>query len=288
MDCQRFTKQKFLWDPLFRLSTPLPTVFWKNWLEFSLLWQDTEFHVNNSAHFAQEIQDTTLEDDVVVSFDVVSLFTRVPVDKAIDVINSKLELDEELGARTTLSREQICYLTKTCLQTTYFQFQDSFYEQVEGAAMGSPLFPVVANLYMEAFEERALSTSILRPRKWKWYVDDTFVIWQHRPEALQDFQDHLNQQEPSIQFTMEQEEEGKILFLDALVERDHNKLSTSVYRKPTHTDRYLRFTSHHHRWVLTGIVRCLKNRATKVCSKSKRPDELHHLKRVFKKNGYPR
>lgn len=94
------------------------------------------------------------------------------------------------------------------------------------------------------------------------------------PEALQDFQDHLNQQEPSIQFT--------------LVERDHNKLTTSVYYKPTHTDRYLHFRSHHHRQVLTGIVKCLKNRATKVCSKSKRPDKLHHLKRVFKKNGYPR
>ena len=88
-------------------------------------------------------------------------------------------------------------------------------------------------------------------------------LWQHGPEALQEFQDHLNQQEPSIQFTMEQEEEGEILFLNALVERDHNKLTTSVYPKPIHTDRYLHFRSHHYRRVLTGIVRCLKNRTTK-------------------------
>ena len=148
-------------SPTYRLSKELARIL-------TPLAGHTESHVNNSAHFTQEIQDTTLEDDdIMVSFDVVSLFTRVPVDKAIDVINSKLELDEELGARTTLSREQICYLTKTCLQTTYFQFEDSFYEQVEGAAMGSPLSPVVANLYMEAFEERALSTNILRPQKWK-------------------------------------------------------------------------------------------------------------------------
>ena len=145
--------------------------------------------------------------------------------------------------------------------------------------MGSPLSPVVANLYMKAFEEKALSTSILRPWKKKRYVDDTFVIWQHGPEALQDFHDHLNQQEPSIQFTMEQEE-GKIL--DALVERNHNKLTPSVYHKPTHTDRYLHFRSHHHRRVLTGIVRCLKNRATKVRSKSKQPDDLFKVRTVFK------
>lgn len=87
----------------------------------------------------------------MVSFDVVSLFTRVPIDQAIDVINTKLLLDEEFETRTTLSREQICHLIKTCLQTTYFQFEDTFYEQVEGAAMGSPLFPLVANLYMEHY-----------------------------------------------------------------------------------------------------------------------------------------
>ena len=131
-------------SPTYRLSKELARIL-------TPLAGHTESHVNNSAHFAQKIQDTILEeDDVMVSFDVISLFTRVLVDKGIDVINSK-----------------ICYLTKTCLQTTYFQFQDSFHEQVEGASMGSPLSPVVANLYMEAFKERALSTNILRPRKWK-------------------------------------------------------------------------------------------------------------------------
>ena len=53
----------------------------------------------------------------------------------------------------------IILLFKFCLKNTYFSFQDQFYEQVEGAAMGSPVSPIVANLYMEYLAQKALITS---------------------------------------------------------------------------------------------------------------------------------
>ena len=55
--------------------------------------------------------------------------------------------------------ENIICLLEFCLRSTYFTFQNQYYEQVEGAAMGSPISPIVANLYMESFETRAISTS---------------------------------------------------------------------------------------------------------------------------------
>ena len=77
------------------------------------------------------------------------------------------------------------------------------------------------------------------------YVDDTFVLWPHGEDLLQAFHEHLNSQHPAIQFTMEMESEKKLPFLDVLVERSEEGISTSVYRKKTHTDRYIHFTSHH-------------------------------------------
>ena len=71
----------------------------------------------------------------------------------------------------------ICQLMKLCLMSTYFQFKDSFYEQIEGVVMGSPLSPVVANSFMETLEERSLATATLQPKLCLRYVDDTFVIW---------------------------------------------------------------------------------------------------------------
>ena len=71
--------------------------------------------------------------------------------------------------------------------------------------MGSPQSPVVVNLFMQSLEERALSTTLQKPRMWVRYVDGTFVIWPHEDDALERFHQHLNRQNPSIKFTFEEE-----------------------------------------------------------------------------------
>ena len=92
---------------------------------------------------------------MLVSFDVSSLFTNVPVDEAVRVIRDRLQEDRTLGDRTTLSPGKVAGLLETCLKSTYFSYGGDFYEQQEGAAMGSPVSAAVANLYMEFFEELA-------------------------------------------------------------------------------------------------------------------------------------
>ena len=86
---------------------------------------------------------------------------------------------------------------------------------------------------------------------------------------------------------MEEETKGKLPFFDTLVERKGTSVSTTVYRKPTHTSRHIYFTSHHHPRVLRGVVKCLKDRADNICMGSTETHELTHLKKVFKANGYP-
>ena len=81
--------------------------------------------------------------------------------------------------RTAIPVPDLCHLIELCLKSTYFRFSDLFYEQVECAAMGSPLSPVAANLYMEAFEKQTLEAALLRPAFWVRYVDDVFSIWPH-------------------------------------------------------------------------------------------------------------
>ena len=112
-------------------------------------------------------------DESLVSFDVTSLFTNVPIEEAVGVIRDKLREDEDLVERTPLSPDRVAELLSLCLKSTYFSFGGEFYEQRQGAAMGSPVSAVVANLYME-FSRSWLSPS--RPRFWRRYVEDTCCI----------------------------------------------------------------------------------------------------------------
>ena len=113
----------------------------------------TPSHVRNSADFVQKIRQTSLaESDIMISFDVVSLFTNVPVDEALLVITERLQQDTTLEERTSIPIPDLCHLVELCLKSTYFQFNRSFFEQVKGAAMGSPLSPIVANIFMEGLE----------------------------------------------------------------------------------------------------------------------------------------
>ena len=112
--------------------------------------------VSNSKHFVDMMRDVLVEDEeAMVSFDVSSLFTNVPIKEAVDVIRDRLEGDESLGDRTPLSPGRVAELLQLCLRSTYFSFNGEFHEQKEGAAMGSPVSAVVANLHMEFFERLA-------------------------------------------------------------------------------------------------------------------------------------
>ena len=161
------------------------------------------------------------------------------------------------------------------------------YRRREGLAIGSPLSPMLANIYMEYFEEMALGSSSLKPSRWLKYVDDTFILWPHQ-EDVQTLLDHVNLIRQSIQFTMEKELDNKLPFLDVLVKRTEQGFRSSVYRKPTFTGQYLNFNCHHPYTVKKGIVRCLQHRAKVISSDTDAyQEEMISLRHNLHRNNYP-
>ena len=141
------------------------------------------------------------------------------------------------------------------------------YEQVKGGAMGSPISPIVANLFMEDLETRALATAPSTPTLWKRFMDDTFIIIQRTQKDT--FLQHINAIDDNIHFTCEEaREDGSIPFLDMLITPDEGgRLNTTVYRKPTHTDQYLHWDSHHAITSKYSVIGTLYHRARTICSK---------------------
>ena len=108
--------------------------------------------------------------------------------------------------------------------------------------MGGPPSSTVAEIYMQGTETTALTTTIHPPKVWERHVDDIFSII--RKSNLHDFFQHIDCLHPKTKFTMETEENSQLPFLDTLIQRNSdNTISVRVYRKPAHTDQYLKFTS---------------------------------------------
>ena len=227
----------------------------------------TEHHVNNSKEFIEEIKNIKLEEgECITLYNVSALFTSVPLPSALDIINCKLQQDADLPNRTNMAACNITELLDFCLSNTYFLFQGVFYEQTKGAAMGSPVSPIVANIFIEAVETGAISTALHPPKLWRRYVDDTCVIQDqaHKDEFL----NHINSVDKAIQFTEEDaKEDGSIPFLDTLITPAQNgTFSIGVYRKPTHTDLYLPLDSNHHLSARYSVIKTLTHMAHSICS----------------------
>ena len=90
---------------------------------------------------------------------------------------------------------------------------------------------------MEYFEKDVLENSDLKPKNWLRYVDDTFVLWPHSLEELEQFHQYLNKRNVSIQFTIEHQKNNSLPFLDVLVQKQMNNFKTKIHRKKTHTNR---------------------------------------------------
>ena len=125
-----------------------------------------------------------------------------------------------------------------------FIFNELLYKQIDGVAIGSPLGPTLANASLCFYEKKWLEQcpEEFKPVSYRRYVDDIFVLFRSQDHLIK-FRDYFNKCHPNINFTFEQEKNGKLSFLDVEVSRDRNTFVTSVYRKPTFSGVYTHFDS---------------------------------------------
>ncbi len=189
-----------------------------------LLWGTTS--LKNSYEFAYLLQHFKFgPDDIMASFDVSSLFTKVPVPETLAIVEQRLEEvrqleSDPLSQITSLTNAGIMKLLKLALEECYFTYDGLLYKQKSGLPMGGRLSPILANIFMEHFEYTVLCSSPIVPKMWFWYVDDIFIVWNKKLGSIDDFLHLLNKQHPNIVLTAEFEEDHVLPFLDVLVKKD--------------------------------------------------------------------
>ena len=177
----------------------------------------------------------------MVSFDVTSLYTNIPIIDTLNIIKDYVNNDDQFTRKTAIPQEKLLDLINLVLTTTWYTFNSQFYQQTDGVAMGGPASSTTAEIYMQAHERTAISTALHPPKVWERFADDVYSI------KTTHFFHLINNLHQNIKFTIDEESNEELAFLDTLLKRNNGKISVLVFRKPTDTDQYLYYSSHHQR-----------------------------------------
>ena len=219
----------------------------------------------------------------LISFDIVSLYTNVPLTEALSALDEFL-IEQDI---TDQQAEDISNLTKICLQQNHFLFDGITYVQPDGLTMGSPLSGLIADLFVDTVEKEIFKIPDSKHISyWGRYVDDVFLVWNGNQEQLDELLIAMNKLS-KLQFTMEEEKDGSLNFLDLTITRNNSRLSYNIYRKPTTTDVIIPSNSQHSYTTKMAAFRYYIDRALNVpLTDENHRQELCKIKKIAINNGY--
>ena len=201
-------------------------------------------YLKDTTDFLRKLKDCKVDPtDILCSLDVSALYPSIPHEEGLSALRHFLDQRTDKHPPT----EMLLSLTNIVLTKNYFRFQDRYYLQCRGTAMGSPTAVSYSNLFMAKFEEDYIYNnnpfSVYIKTYWR-YIDDLFIVWTGSADDLKMFHQSLNTKIESIKFTLEYDHE-KISFLDVLVKKKEDGIHTEVYKKETARNTFLHYTSYH-------------------------------------------
>ena len=244
-----------------------------------------EFVLKDSFSFATDVREQNPE-FWMCSFDIDSLFTNLPLDETIELcVKKTFNRKKKFKGLTRVEFKKLLeFATKDAL----ILFNGKYYEQTDGVAMGSPLGPTLANVFLCHWEEIWLNKcpEKFKPAYYKRYMDDTFLLFPSNDQVKKFFR-YVNSRHKNMSFTYEEEKDNKLPFLDVLVTRE-NTFITNIYRKPTFSGLYTNFHSFLPENYKVGLCLTLLFRIHSICSDwSKIHTEVIKLKNIMLKNNFP-
>lgn len=218
----------------------------------------------------------------LISLDVVSLFTNIPIELAIDCVSNRWNY---ITNETDLPKSEFVTAVKLVMRSTYFIFNGKIYLQLHGTPMNSPLSPIIADIVMQDIESRALNTINCRLPFYFRFVDDMFTaVLAERIDGILNTFNSINSR---LQFTIELENNNTISFLEVAITLEGKKLIFDWYHKPTYSGRYLNFLSIHPDCQKRGTICSLLDRAFTLSHPKFHQKNIILIINTLNNNGYP-
>ena len=173
-----------------------------------------DYSCKDTFSFVSQIKNANLSQKFLVSYDVTSLFTNIPLQETNDIA---INLIFNHNPNLNITKKKLKKLFLFATSQTHFIFHSKFYNQIDGVAMGSPLAPVLANIFLGFFESKWLNEyNLNKPKFYLRYVDDILAAFDKEEDSL-NFLNFLNKRHPNIKFTIEKQTNHSIAFPDVFI-----------------------------------------------------------------------
>lgn len=246
--------------------------------------KDNNYYVKDSFHFAEQVNNLNLPNNyVVVSFDVVNLFGNISKELVTTVIKKKWQ---DINRTTNISQDLFLELIHFVLDNNYFLYEDQFYLQTFGCAMGSRLSPILSQYIMDYLLDSCISKLNFPLAFIRKFVDD--IILSLPENKIDETLNTFNEFDTYIKFTIEKEENGSVPFLDTKVHRKNNTVMLDWYRKNTNSNKFVHYMSNHSLKIKINFIKAMKNRIEKICHKTFLRKNIQTLRQLLIENSYPR
>ena len=254
--------------------------------DFLLPLVPNDYSCKDTFSFVSQIKNANLSKKFLVSYDVTSLFTNILLQGTIDIA---INLIFNHNPNLNITRKELNKLLLFATSKTHFNFNSKFYNQIDGVAMGSPLAPVLANIFMGFHESKLLNKyNLSKPKFYLRYVDDILAAFGNELDSL-NFLNFLNNRRPNIKFTKEKQNNHSIAFLDVFISGINNQnLTLQIFYKSTYTGILLNFKSFTSFSYKISLIKCLIDRSFKICNNwSSFHNDIENIKSNLIKNTYP-
>ena len=169
----------------------------------------SNYTAKDSFTFIEEIKQLNTYGKFLISFDVTSLFTNIPLEETIDIA---IDTIFQNYPNVKFTKKELQKLFKIATSEAHFIFNNEIYDQIDGVSTGSPLAPILANLFMGYHEKDWIEKAqVAKPTFYKRYVDNIFAVFESELDA-ETFHTYLNTKHKNIRFTYEKQIENKYLF----------------------------------------------------------------------------
>ena len=227
-----------------------PTVNISKFLDHSLrpIVELSPSYIRDTTHFLQIVLNHNFhipKDSWLVTLDVKSLYTSIPQNEGIECC--LYAINEHYQGTPPLDIKHLQQMFEFVLKHNYFTFNDKFYLQTHGTAMGTKMAPNYANIFMTKIENHILQNAPhnRKPLLWKRFIDDIFLIWPYDLQSLLHFKQYINTIHNTIKFEMTHSQTS-VNFLDTTIHfNSDGKLISSLYKKPTDICSLLHNNSFH-------------------------------------------